>query len=81
MREYKIIRSDRKTVGIEISKELEVIVRAHHQVPEKFLDELVSQNEEWIVKHIEIRKKRNEAQTAYELAEEDAEELKALAKR
>ncbi len=81
MREYKVIHSDRKTVGIEITKDLEVLVRSPAGVPKKLLDELVEQHEDWIVKHIEIRKKRNQAQTAYELSEEDAEQLKALAKK
>ncbi|MBQ3150948.1 MAG: M48 family metallopeptidase [Clostridia bacterium] len=81
MREYKIIRTERKSIGIQITKELEVIVRAPSIVPEKYLDEIVNEKADWIEKHIEIQKRKNQAQTAYEVSESDAEELKALAKK
>lgn len=77
----EIVRSDRKTVALEITKELTVRIRAPKCTSDAELYDLASRHAAWIDKHIAIQKRRNEARTAYDLTESDVEQLKALAKR
>lgn len=77
----EMVRSDRKTVSIEITRELTVRVRAPKGLPDAELQSIVEKHTQWIEKHMEITRRRNEARTSYELTEEDAERLKALARR
>lgn len=55
----KIIRSDRKTISVEISPELEVIVRAPKRMKQRDIDRFIDDHREWIEKHIELRKQRS----------------------
>lgn len=77
----EIIHSDRKTATLSVTKELKVVIRAPKGVPDSELLAFAEKNEEWILKHIEIQKRRNEASPFYDLTESDAEELKALARK
>ena len=77
----EIVRSDRKTVALEITRELTVRIRAPRQAKEADLYAIAEKHADWIEKHIEIQKRRNEARTAYELTESDIAALKAEAKR
>ncbi len=54
----KIIRSDRKSISIEISPALEVIVRVPKRMKSKDIDRFIDDHHEWIDKHIELRKQR-----------------------
>ena len=45
---YKIIRSNRKTLGLEITLQGEIIVRAPRRVSEKQIERFVSEKEKWI---------------------------------
>lgn len=55
---FKIIRSNRKSISVEISPELEVIVRAPRSMKQKDIDSFVHTHRDWIEKHIDIRAKR-----------------------
>ena len=77
----EIIRSDRASVSLTVTKELTVCVRAPKNMDEAELYALVERHAAWIEKHMEIQKRRNTARTAYELTETDIEALKAEAKR
>ncbi len=77
----EIVRSDRTTVALEITKELTVRIRAPKHAPDAELYALAEKHAQWIEKHIEIQRRRNSARTAYDLAEEDSETLKDLARR
>lgn len=77
----EIVRSDRTTVALEITRELTVRIRAPRGMTDAELYAIAQQHAAWIEKHIEVTRRKNEARTAYELTEEDAEALKALAKR
>ena len=55
---FKLIRSDRKSISLEISPELDVIVRAPSKMKQKDIDGFISDHSDWIVKHIELRKQR-----------------------
>lgn len=77
----EIVRSDRKTVALEITRELTVRIRAPKQMTDAELYAIAQKHEQWIEKHIEIQKRRVTARTAYDLTEEDAAALKAKARQ
>ena len=66
---YRLIRSDRKTLGIEVKYPDEVIVRAPLWVRQKEIDEFVSSREEWVRVSVEKLRKRHEASAAAAPAE------------
>lgn len=51
--EYQIVRSNRKSIGITITKESEVIVRAPYDVSKREIQRLVNEKSEWILKHLQ----------------------------
>ena len=57
--DVKVIRSDRRTASVEISRDLTVTVR----VPRRFSDErvraFVERNSGWIEKHLQAQRERN----------------------
>lgn len=79
--EIEIVRSDRTTIALEITKDLRVLIRAPKAAPDETLYAIAEKNKAWIEKHLEIRRQRNEARTAYELTDADIERLKAEARR
>ena len=79
--EYKVIRSDRRTLAIEITKALEVLVRAPKRATDEEIRLAVEKNAAWIKKHLEVRRLRNEAHTAYELTDGEIAQLTALARQ
>ena len=50
--EYKVIRSARKTISMEIGKGGQVLVRAPKKMPEKAIDDFVNKHSKWAEKHI-----------------------------
>jgi len=58
--EVKIIRSRRKTVGIQVNEDLTVTVRAPLRVSKKEIDRILKEKESWILKSIERMKERAE---------------------
>ncbi len=57
MKEYRIVRSDRRTLAITVSKEGEVVVRAPRRVPFKDIEAFIRKHEGWIQKHLEKAEK------------------------
>ena len=55
-----VIRSNRKTVAIQVNSDLSVTVRAPRSVSEKDLEEILKKKEAWISKHIEKIKETKE---------------------
>ncbi len=53
----KIIRSNRKTVSIQIRQDLSVTVRAPRYISQKEIDRILEEKEPWILKTIEKIKK------------------------
>ena len=49
---YRIIRSNRKTLAIQISTSGQVTVRAPRTMPESTIDNFLVQKESWILKHL-----------------------------
>ena len=75
--EYKIIRSKRKAVGIEINAEGEVIVRAPNRISQKEIERIVEKNTAWIEK-AKVRQ-QNRKDNKVELTDTDIIKLKKLA--
>ena len=55
-----VIRSNRKTVAIQVNSDLSVTVRAPRSASEKDIEEILKKKEAWISKHIEKIKKTKE---------------------
>lgn len=53
MREYRLIRSKRKTVALQISPSGELVVRAPHRTSRAFIERLIAEREDWIARHLE----------------------------
>ena len=56
--EYKIVRSGRKTLSLEITKDAELLVRAPSRLPVPRIEEFINKNEKWIEEHLARAKKR-----------------------
>jgi len=78
MYEYKLKRSVRKTLSLEITKELEILVRAPKHVPAYELYRFVGKHGEWIAANLERRRSLLEMRP--EPSAEEAKELKLRAK-
>ncbi len=58
--EYKIIRSSRRTVALEITPELEIIVRAPRFMREKEIQKFVDSHQVWLETHLEKQRLRQQ---------------------
>ena len=56
MEEYRVIRSARKTLSLEITEDLTVLVRAPYQVSQSRIDAFVERQQDWIT----ARRRRND---------------------
>lgn len=82
--EVNVIRSDRRTIGIEIKPDLSVTVRAPRYVSKKDIERLLREKEDWILKHIEKMRMRNEkcmVEGRRDYSEQDIKRLVKEAKR
>ena len=53
MEEYRVIRSARKTLSLEITEDLTVLVRAPYQMSQSRIDAFVERQQDWITAHRE----------------------------
>ena len=49
--EYKLIRSSRRTIGLEITPDGELIVRAPHRASIREIEKIILEKKDWIIKH------------------------------
>ena len=56
--EVTVIRSNRKTVAIQVNSDLSVTVRAPRLASQKDIERILKEKESWICKHIEEIKKK-----------------------
>ncbi|MBQ9492897.1 MAG: M48 family metallopeptidase [Oscillibacter sp.] len=73
MEHYELIRSRRKTLALEITRDGRVLVRAPMRAPRREIDAFVSAHGAWIAKHL--------AEQRWKPPEPSAEELRAMAER
>ena len=67
---YRVIRSDRRTVALEITRDLEVLVRAPRRMPAARIEDFVEKNRGWLETHLEEAKARAERRPPEPTAEE-----------
>ncbi len=80
--EMQIIRSDRRSIAIEILPDLQVLVRAPKRMPMGEIKRFVSKKSEWIEKHRKLAAKRKEEAEAVGYRQRmSSEETEALARR
>ena len=56
--DVKIIRSDRRTIAIQVNPDLTVTVRAPRRVPMREIERILQEKQPWIQKHIEQMKEK-----------------------
>lgn len=60
MNGYDLIRSGRKTLAVEVTRDGRVVVRAPLRLSQKRIDAFLREHEAWIREHMEIQRKRRE---------------------
>ncbi len=58
MTPYTLIRSSRRTLSLEITRDLTVRVRAPMRCPKEEIDRFVERHESWIAAHLETQRQR-----------------------
>lgn len=80
MVEYRLIRSRRKTLGLEVTADLEVVVRAPWRLPQREIRRFVEQHQDWIVKKLAVQQHRRWVDPAGHVTPEQEQELRRQAK-
>ncbi len=76
MTAYTLIRSSRRTLSLEVTRDLTVLVRAPMRCPKGEIDRFVERHEDWIAVHLEEQRRRLAAHP-----EPTEEERRALIER
>ena len=79
MFEYELIRSRRRTLALEITRDCRVLVRAPMRLSRARIDAFVSSRQAWIARHLAVQKERTAAMPPVPTAAEIAA-LKAKAR-
>lgn len=77
MIEYTLIRSSRRTLGLEIARDCQVIVRAPLRCSQREIDRFVAEHRDWIIKKTALQQRR----AAVRAAMEPTPEQEALLRR
>jgi len=79
----EIIRSGRKTVALEITRDLRVLVRVPYRMPVKDIHRLLELKATWLEKHMKLMEERIEAdeQQNQSITKFTQEEIRQLANR
>ena len=77
MYKYKIIRSDRKTLSLQVTGECEIIVRAPKRYSERKIEKFISEHEDWLEKA--LARQQSVKDSKIELSDDDIKYLKKLA--
>ena len=80
METYKLIRSERRTLAMELSPEGDLILRAPRRMPLRLIEQFVASHEDWIAKHREKIRRRAEFDEANFSDEEQIQSLITRAK-
>lgn len=74
--EYQIIRSDRKSLGLEVRPDGQVVVRAPRRLGKAEIQKFVTEHESWIRKHLEkVRERQKSRQKTKKLSMEEIQSL------
>jgi hypothetical protein len=55
---YELIRSRRRTLALEITRDCRVLVRAPRSLPQSRIDDFVASHADWIASHLERQRQR-----------------------
>lgn len=80
METYKLIRSERRTLAMELSPEGDLILRAPRRMPLRLIEQFIASHEKWIAKHREKIRRRAEFDEAHFSSEEQIQSLITRAK-
>ena len=80
MVEYTLIRSSRRTLGLEITADLRIVVRAPRRCSQRQITDFVARHEDWIRDHLAIQQRRAVAAAARAVTPEQEAELRLQAK-
>lgn len=61
---YEIIYSSRRTIAVQVTRDGRVTVRSPRRCSRAYIDSFVSENESWILKHLEKARELNEQRAA-----------------
>lgn len=78
MQSYTLVRTRRKTLSLQVTRELEVVVRAPRWAPTREIEAFVDSRADWIARCLQQQAQRNAADR---LTEEEEAALRALAQR
>ena len=73
---YRLIRSGRKTIAIELSRQGEILVRAPRRTPVKEIDAFFEKWEPWVDRHYDAWQEKLAEEAAFDPTEEEIEELR-----
>jgi predicted metal-dependent hydrolase len=76
---YRLIRSSRKTIAVEITHEAEIIVRAPYRAPQRAVDYFLSEHADWIDAHLAKMKTRRNILAEKAIPPIDSREIRYLA--
>ncbi len=79
MSTYELIRSKRRTLALEITADLRVLVRAPLRCPMGEIERFVCAHEDWIKRHLATQRERAAAAAARQVSAEEEARLRALA--
>lgn len=80
METYKLIRSERRTLSMELSPEGDLILRAPRRMPLRHIEQFVASHESWIAEHREKIRRRADFDEAHFSGEEQIRSLITRAK-
>lgn len=72
---YEVIRSRRRTLSLEISRQGQILVRAPLSVSDREIARFVSSKEDWIRTHLEKVRRIRETAAGHRLTEEEIRDL------
>lgn len=81
MVDYTVIRSSRRTLALEVTSDLRVLVRAPRLCSGGRIRDFVARHEDWIAKHLAIQAHRAEAAAARQVTPEQEAALRRLAQQ
>ena len=79
MTAYTVIRSARRTLCLEIARDLTVVVRAPKRATQKQIEAFVASHEEWIRVHLEQARQRQQTGMERDVPAEEEQRLRRLA--
>lgn len=79
MTDYELIRSSRRTLGLEITADLRVVVRAPLRCPQKEIERFVTAHEDWIARKLVTQRERAAATASRQVTPDEEARLRTLA--